>query len=128
MGRASGTYISPNNFAGFLGMLLPLATAYILVGRMKPVVRVLLGYAALVMAGGDGGDLFARRLGGGRRWRSWFFWELWFFTATTGCPRFCCSGVLAGGGMVFVTQYLSKTFSYIHRVETDLQGQAGERL
>ena len=30
-------------------MLLPLATAYILVGRMKPVVRVLLGYATLVM-------------------------------------------------------------------------------
>ena len=51
-GRASGTYISPNNFAGFLEMLLPLAMAYILVGRMKPVVRILLGYAALVMLAG----------------------------------------------------------------------------
>ena len=52
LGRASGTYISPNNFAGFLEMLLPLATAYVLVGRMKPVVRILLGYAALVMLAG----------------------------------------------------------------------------
>ena len=51
-GRASGTYISPNNLAGFLEMLLPLAAAYVLAGRMKPVTRILLGYAALVMAAG----------------------------------------------------------------------------
>ena len=37
-GRASGTYISPNNFAGFLEMLLPLAVAYLLVGRMSVVL------------------------------------------------------------------------------------------
>ena len=52
LGRASGTYISPNNFAGFLGMLLPLAAACVLVGRMKPVVRILLGYSALAMLAG----------------------------------------------------------------------------
>src|ERR1017187_4136417 len=50
--RGTGTYISPNNLAGFLEMLLPLATAYVLAGRMKPVTRVFLGYAALVMAAG----------------------------------------------------------------------------
>ena len=51
-GRASGTYISPNNFAGFLEMLLPLAVAYALVGRVKPLLRALLLYAAVgVMAG-----------------------------------------------------------------------------
>ena len=33
-------------------MLLPLAVAYILAGRMKPVTRILLGYAALVIAAG----------------------------------------------------------------------------
>ena len=33
-------------------MLLPLATAYVLAGRMKPVTRIFLGYAALVMAAG----------------------------------------------------------------------------
>lgn len=53
-GRASGTYISPNNLAGFLEMLLPLALTYTLVGRAKPVTKVFLGYAALVIAAGIG--------------------------------------------------------------------------
>ncbi len=48
-GRASGTYISPNHLAGFLEMLLPLALAYTLVGREKALVKVFLGYAAVVM-------------------------------------------------------------------------------
>jgi O-antigen ligase len=47
--RGSGTYISPNHLGGFLEMLLPLALAYVLVGRLKPLTKVLLGYAALVM-------------------------------------------------------------------------------
>ena len=51
-GRASGTYISPNNLAGFLEMILPLAIAYTLAGRMKPLMRILLGYSALVMLAG----------------------------------------------------------------------------
>ncbi|HSY75099.1 MAG TPA: hypothetical protein VK810_06495, partial [Dongiaceae bacterium] len=51
-GRASGTYISPNNLAGFLEMILPLTVAYILAGRMKPVMRIILSYAALVIAAG----------------------------------------------------------------------------
>lgn len=50
--RASGTYICPNHFAGFLEMLLPLALAYTLTGRLKPVTRVVLGYAAVVMVAG----------------------------------------------------------------------------
>jgi O-antigen ligase len=51
-GRGSGTYISPNNLACFLAMLLPLAIAYLLAGRISPVTRVLLGYCALVMLAG----------------------------------------------------------------------------
>ena len=51
-GRASGTYISPNNLAGFLEMLLPLAVAYLLAGRMNAVLRILLGYAALIIGAG----------------------------------------------------------------------------
>ena len=47
--RASGTYINPNHLAGFLEMLIPLAIAYTVVGRSKPLVKVFLGYAALVM-------------------------------------------------------------------------------
>jgi O-antigen ligase len=53
-GRASGTYISPNHLAGFLEMLLPLALTYTMVGRSKPVMKVFLGYAALVMMAGLG--------------------------------------------------------------------------
>jgi O-antigen ligase len=51
-GRGSGTFICPNNLGGFLEMLLPLGLAYALVGRTKPVLRILLGYAALVILGG----------------------------------------------------------------------------
>ncbi len=51
-GRAGGTYICPNHLAGFLEMLLPLAFAFALESRLKPAVKILLGYAALVMAAG----------------------------------------------------------------------------
>jgi O-antigen ligase len=120
MGRASGTYISPNNFAGFLGMLLPLATAYILVGRMKPVVRVLLGYAALAMLAGMA-VTFSR---GG--WAAVAVALLVLLGTLVvhrnhRLPALLLLVVLAGGGTVFVTNYLSKTPGYIHRVETDLQ-------
>jgi len=51
-GRGSGTYISPNHLAGFLEMLVPLALAYTLVGREKPLMKIFIGYAALVMLTG----------------------------------------------------------------------------
>jgi O-antigen ligase len=46
---ASGTYISRNHLGGFLEMLLPLGLAYTLTSRLKPVVKVFLGYASLVI-------------------------------------------------------------------------------
>jgi len=52
--RGSGTYISPNHLAGFLEMLLPLGLAYTLAGRQRPVTKVLLGYASLVIVAGIG--------------------------------------------------------------------------
>lgn len=52
IGRASGTYISPNDLAGLLAMLLPLTLAFLLVGKMRVVPRILLGYAALTIAAG----------------------------------------------------------------------------
>jgi O-antigen ligase len=51
-GRASGTYISPNNFAAFVAMLLPLAVAHLLAGRVSVITRILLAYAAAAMAAG----------------------------------------------------------------------------
>ncbi|MBI5383670.1 MAG: O-antigen ligase family protein [Verrucomicrobia bacterium] len=51
-GRASGTYICPNHFAGFLGLLMPLALSFAVTGRFKAVPRVMLAYGALVMMAG----------------------------------------------------------------------------
>lgn len=50
--RGTGTYICPNHLGGFLEMLLPLALAYTMTGRLKPVTRVLIGYAAVVIMAG----------------------------------------------------------------------------
>jgi O-antigen ligase len=117
-GRASGTYISPNNLAGLLEMLLPLATACALVGRMKPVMRILLGYSALVALGGMV-VTFSR---GG-----------WVAVAVAllallgvlilhrnhRLPALLLLVALIGGGALFTTNYLSRTFIYISRVETE---------
>ena len=123
LGRASGTYISPNNFAGFLEMLLPLATACVLVGRMKPVVRILLGYSALAMLAGMA-VTFSR---GG--WVAVAVALLvllgtLIFHRNHRLPALLLLFVLAGGGTIFVTNYLSKTLSYMHRVGTP--GQTAE--
>ncbi|HSU56935.1 MAG TPA: O-antigen ligase family protein [Candidatus Dormibacteraeota bacterium] len=50
--RGSGTYWCPNHLAGFLEMLLPLALALTLASRLKPLMKVFLGYSALVMLAG----------------------------------------------------------------------------
>lgn len=52
--RGTGTYINPNHLAGFLETLLPIALGYVLAGRQKPVLKVLLGYAALIIMFGLG--------------------------------------------------------------------------
>ena len=51
-GRGSGTFINPNHFAGFLGMLLPLCLASVLTGRISQPMRILFGYSALMLLGG----------------------------------------------------------------------------
>jgi O-antigen ligase len=120
-GRASGTYISPNNLAGFLEMLLPLAVAYLLAGRMNAVLRILLGYAVLIMAAGlavtlsRGGWVAAAvgllalllTLAGHRnhRWRALLLLL-----------------VLLGAGTFFVTNYLSQTAGYMRHVEESESG------
>lgn len=47
--RGSGTYICPNHLAGFLEMILPLGLAWLLVSRAKPLTKVFIGYASLVI-------------------------------------------------------------------------------
>ena len=51
-GRGTGTYINPNHLAGFLEMILPLAIAFTIAGRVKPVLRILIGYSACVILAG----------------------------------------------------------------------------
>lgn len=53
-GRGTGTYINANHLAGFLEMVLPLAIAYTIAGRVKPVLRILIGYSAIVILAGIG--------------------------------------------------------------------------
>ena len=50
--HGSGTYIHPNHLGGFLEMVLPLGLAHTLVSRMKPIGKVFLGYASLVLVAG----------------------------------------------------------------------------
>ncbi len=53
-GRGSGTYICPNHLVGFLEMMLPVALAYTITGRYKPLTKIFLAYAALAMLAGIG--------------------------------------------------------------------------
>ena len=50
--RGTGTYISPNNLAGFLEMVLPLGLAWVLVSRAKPLTKVFVGYASFMILAG----------------------------------------------------------------------------
>ncbi len=51
-GRASGTYINPDHFAGFLELVLPLPLAFLLAGRIGVVTRLVLAYATLSILAG----------------------------------------------------------------------------
>ncbi len=50
--RGSGTFISPNHLAGYLGMILPLSIALTITGRFEPVMKIFLGYASVVLFAG----------------------------------------------------------------------------
>jgi O-antigen ligase len=124
-GRASGTYISPDDLAGFLEQLLPLAVAYMLAGRIKPVTRIFLGYAALVMAAG----LVVTFSRGG--WIAAALGVLTVLIVLLGhrnhrLPALILLLVLVGGGAWFARKYLTRTVAYMARVEGTIQG--GEKV
>jgi O-antigen ligase len=49
LSRGSGTFINPNSFAAYLEIIVPLALAYVVMGRFSATAKVLLTYAALAM-------------------------------------------------------------------------------
>lgn len=114
-GRASGTFISPNNLAGFLELLLPLAVAFLLVGKVNIVTRILLGYATLALGLG----LAATFSRGG--WLAAATGLVLLLGILLGHRNHRLKAVillfalLAGGGF-FVSKYLAQTPGYMRRV------------
>ena len=122
VGRSSGTYFSPNDFAGFLEMILPLAVAYILAGRIKPVTRILLGYATLGPAIGLA-LTFSR---GG--WTACAvallaLLVILIFHRNHRIPALLLLVVLVAGGTYFTKNYLEKSLPYMNRVEGTLDSK-----
>ena len=53
-GRGSGTFICPNHFAAFLGMVIPLLLGRVVLARCGVAQRIVLAYVALVLLAGIG--------------------------------------------------------------------------
>ncbi len=121
-GRATGTYFSPNNLAGFLEMILPLALAYLLAGRIKPVSRILLGYSALAIMAGI---VVSFSRGGWAAAAAGLLVVLGVLAMHRfhRRPALLVLVLLLGGGSIVVTKYLSHTTAYVERVATLLDDQ-----
>jgi O-antigen ligase len=51
-GRAGGPFVCPNHLAGYVGMVVPLAFGLVLMARLNIVLKILIGYAGVVMLAG----------------------------------------------------------------------------
>jgi O-antigen ligase len=123
-GRASGTYISPNNLSCFLAMLLPLALAFLMVGRVGIVTRILLGYAVATMVAGLA-VTFSR--GGWIAAAAGFFLLLGILLGHRNhrLKALLLLVLLVAGLGIFTVQYLSKTAGYMQRVSKPVAGGTG---
>lgn len=99
-GRASGTYINPNHLAGFLEMVLPMGIALTLAGRYSMLMKVLLGYATLVILAGlvltiSRGGWIAATIGCGFLFVFWLLQtrEYWLPTLSVGLGLAVAAGV-----------------------------------
>jgi O-antigen ligase len=113
-GRASGTFISPNNLAGFLEMILPVAVAYVLAGRIKPVTRIIIGYSALVIAAGIA-VTFSRGGWTACAMATLVLLGILILHRQHRLPAILLFLVLLGGG-IFFAKYLTHNASYVQRV------------
>ncbi len=117
-GRASGTYISPNNLAGFLEMILPLAVAYLVAGRITPVTRILLGYSALVILAGIV-VTFSRGGWAAAALALLVLLGILICHRQHRLPAFLLLVVLIGGGAIFTNKYLTQTATFVQRQKSD---------
>ena len=122
--RASGTYISPNNLANLLAMLLPLALAFLLVGRVSVFTRIFLGYAAVAMAAGLAVTFSRGGYISGAAGIVLVLGILLFHGNHRLRALLLLLAMLLAGG-VFVNGYLSKTYAYVHRVNNPDVTMAG---
>jgi O-antigen ligase len=122
-GRGTGTYISPNNLVCFLEMILPLAVAYILAGRIKPVTRILLGYSALVIVAGIA-VTFSRGGWAACALSLLALLGILIFNRHHQLQAFLLILILIGGGAIFFTKYLAQTSTYVQRVGRVLDDQS----
>ena len=113
-GRGTGTFISPNNLAGFLEMILPLAVAYILAGRITPVMRIILGYSAFVIAAGIV-VTFSRGGWAACAAALLVLLGILFFHRQHRLPALVLLVLLIGGGAIFTAKYLTRTATFIQR-------------
>jgi O-antigen ligase len=112
-GRGTGTFISPNNLAAFLEMILPLVVAYILAGRVTPVTRILLGYSALVIAAGIV-VTFSRGGWAACAAALLALLGILIFHRQHRLPALLLL-VLLIGGVIFTAKYLTRTATFIQR-------------
>jgi O-antigen ligase len=115
VGRAGGTYISPNDLAGLLGMLLPLTLAYLLAGRVSIVTRILLGHAAAAMLAGLS-VTFSRAGWVATGMGVLFVLGILLFHRHHRLRAIILLLVLLAGGSFFVSKYLSRTAAFQQRV------------
>jgi len=120
-GRASGPFLQPDHFCAFLAMILPLVLSLLLVGRIKPLTRVLLGYSFLVILGGVA-VTFSRA-----GWAAALAGLLLVLLVLIGHRNHrlaagACLAVLAAGGTWFVTHYLAATATFAQHINNPHTG------
>jgi O-antigen ligase len=115
---ASGTYILRNHLGGFLEMLLPLGLAYTLTSRLKPVTKVFLGYASLVILAGIAVTISRGAYASTAVALALFFGVL-LFHRTYRLPALVLLVVVVGAG----AYYLPKSFPVQARLKPAFAGQ-----
>jgi O-antigen ligase len=110
--RGSGTYVCPNHLGGFLELLLPLGLAYTLTSRLKPLLKVFLGYASLAILAGIAAT-FSRGSWASVAVSLLFFFAVLAFHRTHRLPSLLLLVLILGSGIIFV----SRSFTFQMRLK-----------